>query len=211
MTNSINIDKVIRNTRRYWFVDGIVEISGGALITFIALSYFLTSLISNVVLKSILLGLGQPLVIILGAFVIRKIVGWLKDKITYPRTGYLSFNNPPENRRVQKIITVIFTASIVSLVVAFFMQLLPMQLMPVISMVIFSIFTIYLGYQNAVTRFYFVALVLIVLGVIISVVNLDDVMRFVILYAALGLTWMISGSIALINYLHKTIPLKENG
>lgn len=210
MTNSINIDKVIRNTRRYWFVDGIVEISGGALITFIALSYFLTSLISNVVLKSILLGLGQPLVIILGAFVIRKIVAWLKDNITYPRTGYLYFNNPPENRRVQRIIKVIFVSVIVSLVVAFFMKLLPMQLMPVISMVIFSIFTIYLGYQNAVTRFYFVALVLIALGVIISVVNLDDVMRFVIIYAALGLTWMISGAIALINYLRKTTPLKEN-
>ena len=210
MPNIINIEKVIRNTRRYWFVDGIAEISGGALISFIALSYYLTSLISNVAVKAILLGLGQPVIILLGAFAIRKIIAWLKDNITYPRTGYLSFNNPPENRRVQRIIKVVFVAVIVSLVVAFFTQLLSIQLMPVISMILFSLFTIYLGYQNAVTRFYFVAFVLIVLGVIISVINTDDVNRFVILYAALGVTWIASGGIALINYLRKTKPVKEN-
>ena len=110
MKNTIDIENVIRNTRRYWFVDGIAEISGGALISFIALSYYLTSLISNVVIKSILLGLGQPVIILLGAFAIRKIITWLKDNITYPRTGYLSYHNPPENRRVKRIIKVVFVA-----------------------------------------------------------------------------------------------------
>lgn len=210
MKNTIDIENVIRNTRRYWFVDGIAEISGGALISFIALSYYLTSLISNVAVKAILLGLGQPVIILLGALAIRKIIAWLKNNITYPRTGYLTYHNPHENRRVKRIIKVVFVAVIVSLVVGFFLQLLPIQLMPLITMILFSLFTIYLGYQNAVPRFYFVAVVLIVLGVIITLINTDDVNRFVILYAALGVTWIASGGIALINYLRKTKPLKEN-
>ena len=210
MKDTIDIENVIRNTRRYWFVDGIVEIAGGALIASIALSYYLTSLITNVVIKSILLGLGQPVIILLGAFAIRKIVARLKENITYPRTGYLIYHNPPENRRIQRIIKVVFVAVIVSLVVGFFMQLLPIQLMPVISMILFSLFTIYLGYQYAVPRFYFVAFVLVVLGVIISLITTDDVNRFVILYASLGITWIGSGGIALINYLRKTKPVEEN-
>jgi hypothetical protein len=210
MSEFIDIEKVIRNTRRYWFADGIVELCGGGLISFFALSYYLTSLISNVVVKSLLLGLGQPVIILLGAFAIRKIITWMKENITYPRTGYLSFHNPPENRRVQRIIKVIIVSAIASMVVAFFTQLLSIQLMPVISMVLFSLVTIYLGYQNAVTRFYFVAVVLITLGLILSAVNMEDVMRFVILYASLGFTWMVSGLITLFNYLRKTSPARED-
>ena len=209
MSELINIDEVIRNTRRYWYIDGIVEIAVGTLITFIAVSYYLTSLISNIAFKSILLGLVQPAIIIIGAIVVRKVITWLKEHLTYPRTGYLAFNKHPEHKRIQRKIKIVFVAVIVSVMVSFITQLLPIKLMPLISVILICLLTIYLGYQNAVTRFYIVAFVLFVVGLVITLIGLSEVLSFVTLYASIGLVWIVSGIITLSKYLRKTTPVKE--
>ncbi len=205
----INIDEVIRQTRRYWYVDGLVEISGGALIVFIAVSYYFSSQISNVVIRSFALGLGQPVIIILGSIIIRKIITWLKETITYPRTGYLLFRNPRSNMKIQRIIKIIIVSAVVCIFVSVFTQLLPIQLMPLVLSIFFGLLTIYLGYQNRVFRFYIVSVVIFGLGVFITINNWSEVLSFVIIFSSIGLSWVVSGVVTLIKYLHQTKPVKE--
>jgi MFS family permease len=209
MEKPINIDDVIRHTRRYWYVDGIVEISGGALILFIAVSYYLSSLIPNIILRSFALGLGQPVIIILGAIAIRKIITRLKETITYPRTGYLSLRNPRSNKKIQRIIKVVMVSIIVSISVSIFTQLLPIRLMPLITSFFFSLLTFYLGFQNRVFRFYIVAFAIIFTGIFVTIINLSEVMSFVSLFGAIGFLWIVSGGLTLIKYLHHTDPELE--
>ena len=84
--NLINIEDVMRNTRRYWFIDGLSEITGGVLIIIIALSYRLIFLMEDSASRTMLLLIGQPSLILLSAYFSRKFITKLKGKI------YLSTN-----------------------------------------------------------------------------------------------------------------------
>ncbi len=204
----IDIDQIMRNTRRYWYVDGINEIAGGGLIFFIALTYFLFSLIPNIGMRSILLGLVQPLVIIGGSIFTSKIVKIIKEKLTYPRTGYLLFRQQ-KSRRVRRMVIVFLTAFMISILVSFFASAIPEQFTPLMTGIFMAGFTIYIAYWMGVNRFYWMSGFTLIIGVVITLLNLPGVLPFVTLFAGIGLIWMISGSWTLINYLKNTEPVEE--
>ncbi len=71
MTRETNpIDEMIKRTRRYWYVDGLAEMGGGAVILLYAVYMILVGRIgeNHRLLAGLALGLGQPLVILLGGW-----------------------------------------------------------------------------------------------------------------------------------------------
>jgi|LADL02.1.fsa_nt_gi MFS family permease len=206
---NINIDGIIRNTRRYWYVDGLTEIAGGLVIFLTGLSYWLVASMQNNGVKYILLILAQPAVIIIGSYLARKIVPIIKAKLTYPRTGYLVFRKPMKKRRFQRFFFVGLTAAIISALAAMFSSTLPDRLLPFLSSIFLAIFSLYLGYQNAVPRFYWIGLILLILGSAISFLNPQGPLPYVMLFSGMGIVWVLSGAITLTLYLHKTRPIME--
>ena len=78
---NLNINEIMRNTKKYWYVDGLSELAGGVLIVMIGVTYYLSSLIPNVVVRSLMLGLGQPVIIIFGSVLIGKAVKKIKETL----------------------------------------------------------------------------------------------------------------------------------
>lgn len=206
--NLVDINEVMRNTRRYWYVDGINEIAGGFLIVFIALSYYLSSIIPNVVVRSVVLGIGQPIVIILGSVMVSKLVKRIKESFTYPRTGYLSFRRQG-SRRFRRTLNIILIAVIVSVIVSVFAQLMPEQMIPLMTAVFMAALTIYLGYQYNVPRFYVVSVLCIAWGAFMSWWYPAGVLPFVFMFGGVGILWIVSGLTALIRYLKETGPVER--
>lgn len=209
MSEMININEVIRNTRRYWYVDGLSEISGGVLIALIALTYYLSYQVENIATRSLLLGFGQPAVIILGTVLARKVIAYLKEKITYPRTGYLSFKQQKGNKRVRRVLMVIILAVITSVLVTFFLKAFPDRYLPLLTAVLLGVFTLYLGYQNAVPRFFVVSVLTIVWGGFLTWFYPDFVLIFPLLFAGIGIIWIIAGLWTFIRYMQQTEPAEE--
>lgn len=204
----VNINEIIRNTRRYWYVDGINEMAGGLLIFIMGGSYYLSSLIPNIGLRSIMLGFGQPLIIIGGSLLASRLVKKIKESFTYPRSGYMVFRSQ-KSKKVPRILLTILLAIFISVIVTFFTSMIPDYFIPLLITIFMAVLTIYLGYQNGVKRFYFIAVIKILFGVVLTYWNPDEFYRFVILFCGIGLIWIISGVIALIGYLQKTSPLPE--
>ncbi len=205
----INIEHVIRNTRKYWYVDGLAEIAGGLIIFFTGLTYWLIYSMENSSLKFLLLIIAQPVVIILGASLVRKILPKIKEKLTYPRSGYLTFKKPTRNKRLRRVLFAGLIAGIIGALVGMVYNGLPQRYIPLFSSFFLTLFSIYFGYQVAVPRFYWTGLLILILGGIISWINPTDALPYMLLFSGMGIIWIISGLITLVLYLRHTHPMPE--
>lgn len=89
------ITDIQRRAQGYWFVDGLPEIAGGA--AMLACGALLYAAVATGAEWMGTLALGFVIV----AFPITAwIVQTLKERITYPRTGYVSYPSPSRNRRL---------------------------------------------------------------------------------------------------------------
>ncbi|MHB8135552.1 MAG: hypothetical protein ACYDH1_15175 [Anaerolineaceae bacterium] len=205
----IDINEVMRNTRRYWYIDGIPEIAGGIIIIAIALSYMLIYQIENQMTKNLLLGFGQPALILLTSFFAGKLVTMCKQKITYPRTGLIKFRKGKTNKQIQRIFLVILIAAAVSAFVSFFASMISERFLPVLGSFFLGAYSWYLGYFNGVRRFYIVAGSIVIFGGIISWLNLGGGYPYIILLIGIGLIWIVAGGWTLASYLRQTQPISE--
>jgi uncharacterized membrane protein HdeD (DUF308 family) len=78
-----------------------------------------------------------------------------------------------------------------------------------LSSVFLLIFSIYIGYQTAVPRFYLIGFLMVLLGVVISFVPFGNALPYTLFFSGVGIIWIISGVITLIGYLKKTSPQTE--
>jgi hypothetical protein len=209
MSEQVKIENIIRNTRKYWYVDGLSEIAGGLIIFAAGLSYWLVSTLENTAIKAILLMLAQPAVIIIGSIIVQKYLPKIKERLTYPRTGYLTFRKPPRNRRVKRALIVGLVAGLIGALVTMLSSKLPENYLPLLSSVFLLIFSIYIAYQTAVTRFYVIGFLMVLLGAVISFMPFENVLPYTLFFSGIGIIWIISGVITLIMYLHKTSPQAE--
>lgn len=209
MSEEIKIENIIRNTRKYWYVDGLSEIAGGLIIFFAGLSYWLVAQMENTAYKFVLLTLAQPVVIILGSWLAQKILPWIKERVTYPRTGYLEFRKPVKKRRFQRILYVGLIAAVVGALVTMISSALPERFLPFLSSVFLTMVSIYIGYHTNVRRFYWIGLVMLGFGAFLTYLNFSGSLPYTLLFSGIGIIWVISGIITLILYLRKTQPLAE--
>ncbi len=209
MSEEIKIENIIRNTRKYWYVDGLSEIAGGLIIFFTGLTYWLVYSMEDSDLKYLLLIFAQPVVIILGASLVRKILPKIKEKLTFPRSGYFTFKRPTRNKRVRRAIIIGLFAATLSALISMVSMGLPERFIPLFSSVFLAVFSIYIGYQVAVPRFYLTGLLIFILGCTISWINPIGALPYMLLFSGMGIIWIISGLITLLLYLRKTQPQME--
>jgi len=209
--NLINIEDVMRNTRRYWFIDGLSEITGGVLIILIAFSYRLIYLLDDSASRTMLLLIGQPALILLSAYFSRKFIIKLKERFTYPRTGFVKFHAAKPNKRVKRILLVILIAGGVSIFISFMASMIPDRYLPVISSIFIGAYSWVLGYLNGVRRFYIIAILIVIFGGLISWINLGGGLPYIYLLTGIGVIWVLSGGWTLVRYMNQTKPVQEAG
>ncbi len=210
MTEQVKIENIIRNTRKYWYVDGLSEIATGLVIFATGLTYWLVSTLESTNIKALLLALTQPAVIIIGTLIVQKYLPKIKERITYPRTGYITFRKPPRNRRLKHALKFGMVAGLVAALVGMVSSRLPANYLPLLSSVFLLIFSIYLAYQTAVPRFYVIGFLMVLLGAVISFVPFGNALPYTLFFCGVGIIWIISGVITLIGYLKKTSPQLED-
>ncbi|MDX9849912.1 MAG: hypothetical protein RBT01_05360 [Anaerolineaceae bacterium] len=204
-----DIENIIRNTRKYWYVDGLSEIAGGLVIFLTGLTYWLIYGMADSSTKNFLLILAPPAVILLGASQVRKILPQLKEKLTYPRSGYLTFKKPNRTIRVKRAVFAGLLSAIISATAVMVLNGLPQRFIPLFSSFLLTLFSIYIGYQVAVPRFYLTGFLILMLGSIISWINPTGALPFMLLFSGMGIIWIISGLITLFLYLRNTQPMPE--
>lgn len=185
-----------RRAQGYWFVDGLAEIAGG---TAMALTGAL--LYAAVRTGAEWLGTVALAVLIVGFPVTAWVVRVLKERITYPRTGFVAYP-PPSRARM-------FVAAAVGFVVAGL--LVPIRTVAgggQVSVVVLS-FGLLVGavlavraWRTGVPRFYVMAAAMVAFAAVMSTSDTVGVQDAIgILIAFEGGVFVANGVWTLLNYL----------
>lgn len=203
------INDMIRRTQRYWYVDGLTEIGSGLIILLLGLFDLALAALPPQTPTAVLVAVGQPLLIIGGTLLISKIVRMLKERITFPRTGYVEY---PEKRRGKRRAALALVAGLIAAGIFVLIDVLlniSANLIPVIVAVLLAISFALIGYRFGLTRFYLVAVFCLAAGLVISRYILQELQQSGLFFTALGLVWIVSGTIVLVQYLRSTQPTRE--
>jgi hypothetical protein len=202
---SEQMDRIVKDTQRYLYDDGLVEIATGLLVLLVGLGLFSWMAFTDI---SSVLGVVLIVTLLLlavgGGYLIKKAVEAVKERITYPRTGYVAYKQE-EPRRGRLI--VMAAALLASLVIL----LLPEELSRMCTIVgaMLGIVLVILGYRLAITRFYVVAFVAIAAGLVMSFLFEEEALGTAVTLMISGAALILSGAAALMQYLQKHPEIDE--
>ncbi len=92
------IDKIQLTTYRYWYEDGLADLGAGWVFALLGILFLLQALAPAGPLAG-MSAILLPLVVIGGVLTAGWAIAGLKARITYPRTGYVSYPQPTRRRR----------------------------------------------------------------------------------------------------------------
>jgi hypothetical protein len=204
---SDSIERLQQRARQYWFQDGLGELAVGLLFLLLGL-YFLgqASLPSDSTLYR-LLDAGFLLVFLAAILLLRRLVPFLKERITYPRTGYVSYRQVEKNQRgLRMAAAMIIGATVAALFAA---APLSLVLLPGVSGLIAACAFLLMGSRAGMARFYLLAACSALLGGSLSLLGVGDIFGLGLYYTLFGLAILASGFYALARYLLENRALQE--
>lgn len=189
------IEKLIKESYQYFYVDGLPELATGVIFTLTGAWLVLMAIVEQGTLTALLVAIGLPLLLIGGVFLINRLLKGLKERITYPRTGFVSYRRESNGQDRWAIMAV----ALLIIVVSFF---LPEEWneMPLAIGGILGAVLILLGSRLGLRRFFFLGALAILFG-IFAVIFFDEVLGSGITFLGVGLAEVLIGGLFLAKYL----------
>lgn len=204
------LNQVTKRTARYWYVDGLAEIGTGLLFLALAVFYLVLSGFQADGITALAVGLGQPLIILLGIFGIAKAVRFFKTRITFPRTGYVSYRRDAQDKRRKRVLKAGVISAIVAAALVLMVTQAEITTIWLVAGVLGALVPVLLGYRLGLPRFYLLAGWMVALSVALNFLRGLPEMRYAVLfYGGIGLFVMLLGVFTLLRYLAQTRPAEE--
>ena len=96
------IRHVEQRVRSYWYEDGLAELATGGVFVLLGLFFAVQGYFGEESILTVILQVSLALLIILGAYFVRRIVNSLKTRWTYPRTGYVEYHMDTKGLRLRR-------------------------------------------------------------------------------------------------------------
>jgi hypothetical protein len=201
------LDEAMKRTRGYWYDDGLADTAVGVVFLLIGLLFYAQVLLPPGFAQGSLAALGLPVVVIGGWFLGGKLVRVAKERITYPRTGYVQYQRPPRKSRPVAAASGAAVAIAFSLLIA--TQPATLALIPALQGVFIGAMLLYVGHRAGVVRYYALGALTAAFGVAVVLIGFGDILGNAVYFTATGLTLVVSGIATLVAYLRQTTPPTE--
>src|SRR5215216_1687784 len=191
-----------RRIKRYWYIDGFGELMVGGMLLLLALYFSAQQYFGDQTLLGLILQSGFALILIGGVAITRRLLNTLKMRVTYPRTGYVEYEQKYELQR--RILAIV-----VAMVVAVVTVLITRRISRIDSLVAMSgvmvaiVLVVKQGWSAKVLRFYLLSLISLILGLSLSISGLPRGYNLGTFYGLMGTAFIISGALTLIRYLRE--------
>ena len=203
------MDELQRSKKRsisYWFEDGLSEMGTGLVILMIGLMLLLVSLLPEHSGWGWPVAIGQPLVIIGAFYGAGKLVKYFKEKITYPRTGFVSYPRRQMNQRLKRGVLTGMIAAAISIGVTLLSGVLSQRFVPLFVSVLLGLSFLFLAVYYGAKRFFIICVFEPLIGALLCWLNLPDPLDSAWLFMGTGICMMLTGFGGLLHYLHVTRP-----
>lgn len=199
-----NIDQVVRRTYRYFYDDGLAEIAIGLLFMAVGGVLLLWATIDSPSLLGLALAIGLPLVILGGTFLLKSGIRRLKERLTYPRTGYVAYRQKEPAHGRWLVMAVALLLAIAGLIWPSFLGRMQIAVGGLLGTVLF-----FLGYRVGLWRFYVDGVLALILGFGLALLGLDEVLSTALTFLGAGLALLVGGVLTLISYLNRHPKIDE--
>lgn len=196
-----------KRTFQYWYLDGTFEFSFGGLCLILAAYFYATYLLADywqrvnlpVEMLIFLLAFGG------GGFLINRLVMTMKERITFPRTGYIAFPRRTGSSRWRRILLIGIISAIVSALMTILLMKRPVNFDWTVtaSGLLFCGVVVYMGIRSGVGRFFITATASLVLGIGLGFANLPENLGLASFYGLLGAAMLLVGGLSLWQYLRQ--------
>ena len=193
---------------RYWFEDGLSEIVVGTLFLLIGLLIQAETLILPGSFLAGTSGLASFILVVVGVWLARRVIRSLKERLTYPRTGYVDYHKGHPVPRVLTPVIGAFIAAILVWLIKTYPQTSPVWI-PLFQGIVLAIFLLVIGLRSGLVRFHILALITLLFSLGLSQLTNRETVTVGITFAAFGLGLTLSGLIALRRYLQGTRAQQE--
>lgn len=195
------LDHYRRQANRYCFEDGFMEMVFGTIFLVMAIGMFLMFSVDHAYMWIVTIGF---LVVVFSlAFGASRLVGGLKERITYLRSGYVETGN---HKAIPRWVEIAGALTIIG--VSFVMPNdFPQPAIINAMGVTFILGTI--AYRVGLSRLYGVMFLAIALGFVVFYIGDVDVIQAAGPFASTGVLLLISGGLTFYNYLH-THPVEAD-
>jgi len=199
-----DMQQVEQRVKRYWYTDGIAEISSGGMFLLLGLYFGIQGYFGETSLVSIILQVSMVLLMVGGIFGVRWLVNTLKARLTYPRTGFVEYRVNEKSARTRRyiVVGVAFVIAIASILLVDLIRNLDSMAL-VSGLLVGVIFIALRGRSSGLRRFYVLGGLAIVLGFILAFSGLSQAYNLGLFYGLLGVATMISGGVVMRRYLQE--------
>jgi hypothetical protein len=196
-----------KRTRQYWWIDGLAEIAFGLQLGLLTVYHILTQYFSSLGWGIMAAFLGIVFILV-GFLAINKGLLWVKERITFPRTGYVRYPNKRATSRKRRIIIAIGIGSITSILVNLALVYSgPAAQWTVIAMIMTSCL-IYVAYFTGVSRYYAIAMMAFLWGLGMNWMPSSAGSLYVWFFGRLGCIFILTGLTVFVRYLRR-YPILE--
>ncbi|HEX7621132.1 MAG TPA: hypothetical protein VF359_08040 [Anaerolineales bacterium] len=197
-------------TLQYFYVDGSFEFGLGLLCLILAVFFYAETHVQGWL--SAIVDSSLVLVMIGGFWLINRLIKLLKERLTWPRTGYITYNRQNDRTRGWRIALGLVTGGLVGALAANLATTpnLHIAVLPLLSGVLLGFVMVVLGWRTSILRFHLLALLSTVLGVALAYSSIENIVGLAIYYLVFGLVLFACGACVLRTYLLKNpLPSKE--
>jgi hypothetical protein len=203
-----NTSEIEQRVKRYWYVDGFGELVGGGGMCLILAIYFAAGEYFGA--ESFFGGILQAsvvLVLLSGMVLVRRLIVAAKQRVTYPRTGYVEYSQP-KNKVAASVLSAVVGVIMAVTFVFTVRQFNKIDGMVAISGLVMGIVLFAKQVWTVrVKRFYILSAAAIIYGGVLAISGLSRGYNLGLFYALMSLSFAISGGLTLKKYLDEN-PLQ---
>lgn len=203
-----DLKAIERRTVRSFYDDGLFEIAMGAILLLLGGYFFGEIALPETSSFRTFLSSAFVLVIVFAGLLINKILRFLKQRITYPRAGYVSFRKErsPKRRWISAALGALIGASF-----PFLMSSVPSfrDMLPAVNGLLFGVVFLLLANKSGVARYFALSFVSIAIGIALAAGGIGDTRGISLFYALFGAAMTLSGLAALVVFLRRNKPAAE--
>lgn len=185
---------------RYWYEDGLIDILLGAFFLLVGASSLLPQLDLPPTARTLIEGLRIGAIVV-AALALRRFVRALKQRITYPRTGYVAYRARPRVLRWVKVGIGVAAGGLVGVLATSQSESVRWALL-LVGVLVGSGF-LYVGVRLRLLRYHLLALTSVLVGGVLALPDLPDDLRLAGFLCVVGGAQIVSGGITLISYLRR--------
>jgi hypothetical protein len=194
---------------QYFYVDGSFEFGFGLLCLILGVFFYVETNVhgwlSTVVDSSLVL------VMIGGAWLINRLIKQLKERLTWPRTGYLTYSRRSGRKLGWRLVVGMVSGGLIAAIATVLITAPNAQVatMPVLSGLLLGIVMVVIGWRTRLNRFHLLAGLSTADGIAMGFSRMENTTALAAYYIVFGLVLFASGAWVLRSYLRQNPAEKE--